>query len=111
MINVPGTFPEGPCKRYFKGLNLDTASKTTTTKKTKNTTKNKIIAVLVRISFQQLNMLVLLDAYMIMHFSCLLNVLIRNSFSQKPNTSCGPVGPTGPLSHLGLLVPLETSSS
>lgn len=27
MINVPETFPEGPCKRYFKGLNLDTASK------------------------------------------------------------------------------------
>lgn len=106
MINVPETFPEGPCKRYFKGLNLDTASKAK-----KTTTKTKIIAVLGGISFQQLKTLVLLDAYMIMHFSWLLNVLIRNSFSQKPNTSCGPVGPTGPLSHLGLLVPLETSSS
>lgn len=40
MINVPGTFPEGPCKRYFKGLNLDTASKAKKKPKTQQKTKS-----------------------------------------------------------------------
>lgn len=72
MINVPEAVSEGPSQRSFKGWNLDTASKT---KNSSYFSKNFFP---ITEGFLTWTPEVLLGAYMIMHFSWLLSILVRN---------------------------------